>query len=95
MSREVEPRWKTKTTKKRRKVGRADPDRPLATWCELRDVFPDKCGQRATERHHKERGPRRRHNGPTMDLCWHCHHVEIHGNPTRAYERGWLIRSGR
>ena len=90
--REVEPIPKLGPKPKKKSSGRADPDRAMAAWCELRDEFPDSCLGPASHRHHKCRGPRRRNDGPTMDLCAHCHLVEVHGYPARAYAAGWLLK---
>lgn len=73
--------------------GRARPDEPLADHCELGGPS---CTIWAYERHHILRraqgGSDEKSN--TMDLCWMCHNVTIHGNPDLAYERGWLKRRG-
>lgn len=86
MGADVTPRFKEPRAKPRK--GRARPGDPLAQWCE----YPD-CGRRATERHHKLRRSQggTDDKGNTMDCC-SIHHSEIHANPARSYENGWLIR---
>lgn len=84
-----------KPEKTTRAKGRARPDEPLATWCEL--AIPGVCLGRATNRHHKLL---RKHGGGderenTLDLCGSgttgCH-GHVHANPAESYARGWLIR---
>jgi len=86
---EVEPNFKQPKAKKAK--GRARPDEPLADLCELQGPT---CAGKASQRHHKLRrsqgGTDDKSN--TIDCCWTCHNVTIHGNPALAYEMGWLVR---
>jgi hypothetical protein len=79
-----------KEPRKKRSRGRARPDEPLAFVCE---AFTDACTGRAEHRHHVL--PRSAGGGDTdtIDVCLACP-VHIHGNPSEAYERGWLRRRG-
>lgn len=78
-----------KAEKTPRSKGRARPDEPLATWCEV--ARADVCTGRAEVRHHKLRrsqgGSDERTN--TVDCCSRCHEW-IHANPSKAYAWGWL-----
>lgn len=50
------------------------------------------CGGIATDRHHRKgRGSGDHTPENRCDLCFHCHHVVIHGNPAWAYAHGWLV----
>jgi len=71
---------------------RARPAEPLAVWCVL--ALP-KCAGRAVHRHHRLRRSQGGDDSPdnTLDVCFFCHE-EIHRNPARAYEQGWMVRSG-
>lgn len=76
---------------KKRVSKRAEPDRPMADWCEAR--IQVSCTGRAGHRHHKLR---RSQGGTddstnTVDLCWSCHEF-IHANPAWSYEQGYLMR---
>lgn len=74
-------------------TGRARPNDPLASWCEL--ALPGVCLGRASHRHHRLR---RGQGGSdefenTLDLCSACHDY-AHGHIAEANERGWILRSG-
>jgi len=68
---------------------RLEPERPLATWCELQLAG---CQGRATHRHERKR---RAQGGDgseanTRDLCHACH-AWVHAHPFLAYANGWMI----
>lgn len=81
-----------KAEKVARASGRARPEEPLAERCEV--AIEGTCTGKATDRHHIL--PRAAGGGDeranTLDCCRACHLDGIHGNPARAYERGWLRR---
>ena len=72
---------------------RLEPERPLATWCEIQLAG---CLGRATHRHERKRrsqgGDGSRAN--TLSLCARCHGY-IHDHPSEAYGRGWLVEHWR
>lgn len=89
MSRDITPMPKPAKRAKKQRRGRARPDEPLATWCEI-------CGLNlADQRHHILRrsagGTDDRDN--TLDVCLPCHH-HIHANPAASYEAGYLRKRG-
>lgn len=86
---EVEPQWKTGPRKKKPRVGRAEPERELATWCEVKVALV--CTGRAVLRHHIIRRSQGGGHGPdnTLDLCLNCHD-HIHGNVDWARGHGFL-----
>lgn len=69
---------------------RLEPERPLATWCEVQ--LPRVCAGRAAHRHERKRrsqgGDGSREN--TLDVCHGCHDW-IHRNPSQAYAKGLLV----
>lgn len=69
--------------------GRARPDEPLATWCQV--AIPGVCTGRAEVRHHIiRRGPGSSDEAwNTLDLDDACHGY-IHRNITWAKTRGYL-----
>lgn len=62
------------------------------TWCQVR-CHPA-CAGRASQTHHRKL----RKQGGTDDpenllrVCAICHH-DIHAQPARSYEHGWLVKS--
>lgn len=81
-----------KGEKPKRSKGRARPDEPLASWCEV--GYPRICAGRATDRHHilprSAGGTDEADN--TVDCCNPCHIDGIHGHPEWAYKVGFLRR---
>lgn len=71
--------------------GRARPDDPLVSWCEIGRAGT--CTGRAEHRHHRlprsAGGTDDRDN--TLDLCSACHDL-VHARPSLAYAHGWLLR---
>ena len=68
---------------------RLEPERPLATWCELQLVG---CQGRAVHRHERKR---RAQGGDgseanTLSLCASCHR-RVHAAPFMAYANGWMV----
>lgn len=77
---------------KKKLRGRARPDEPLATYCQVGRVGV--CTGRAEVRHHI----RRRSQGGTddasntIDIC-DADHRWIHEHPSKAYAYGWLAHA--
>jgi hypothetical protein len=86
---EVTPIPKSGPRKKKPRVGRAEPERPMATWCEA--AIELVCTGRATHRHHVIRRSQGGGHGAesTADLCSECHR-HVHENPAWAREQGLL-----
>jgi len=80
-----------KPPKVKRAKGRARPDEPLATWCEIGRAGV--CTGRAEHRHH--RLPRSAGGSDdasnTLDTCGACH-AFAHSRPSLAYAHGWSLR---
>ena len=72
---------------------RLEPERELATWCEIQLAG---CHGRAVHRHERKRrsqgGDGSRVN--TLDLCSHCH-SQVHAHPSVSYGKGWLVEHWR
>jgi hypothetical protein len=55
-----------------------------------------RCTGRGTHIHHRQLraqgGPNTEEN--LVDICLFCH-GHVHGNPTKSYAMGWLVRSGQ
>jgi hypothetical protein len=79
-----------KAPKVKRSKGRARPEEPLATWCEVGRAGV--CTGRAEVRHHilprSQGGTDEKSN--TVDCC-DSDHRWIHANPSKAYAHGWLL----
>lgn len=74
-----------------RSKGRARPDEPLLTWCEL--ALPA-CTGRAEVRHHRfSRGKGGSdESANTMDIC-DSDHRHVHAHPEESFAHGWLLRA--
>lgn len=86
---EVTPIPKTGPRKKKPRVGRAEPERALATRCEAGIQLV--CTGRAVLRHHIVRRSQGGGHGAdnTLDLCSSCHD-HIHGNVAWARRHGLI-----
>ncbi len=80
-----------KPPKVKRSKGRARPNEPLATWCEVGRI--DCCTGRAEHRHHRlmrsQGGTDDKDN--TLDVCGACHDL-IHSRRSLALAHGWILQ---